>query len=138
MSSEDQADAYLREAELTLRAARAIYRAASEEGEALWATVVKNGYDAIEQSISAGIAAEGEPVPRRHGAKIETFLSLYEPPEGFEEFLLEWHRQRSDSQYVDIRGDEVNVPHEQFDAESAERIIEDAVEALEYVSDKVG
>lgn len=98
---------------------------------------MKNGYDAIEQAISAGVAAEGDPVSRRHAAKIETFLDLYEPPEEFEEFLLEWYRQRSDSQYVDIRGDEINVPHEQFDAESAARIIEDATDALGYVPDEI-
>ena len=63
MSSEEQADAYIEEAELTMESAKAIYDSAQETGEELWAQVVKNGYDAIEQAISAGIAAENEAIP---------------------------------------------------------------------------
>lgn len=81
MSSEDQADAYIEEAELTLESAEAIYSSAEESGESLWAQVVKNGYDAIEQSVSAGIAAENEAIPRTHPGKINTFIELYEPGE---------------------------------------------------------
>ena len=71
MSSEQQAEAYVKEAELTLESAEAIYNSAEESGESLWAQVVKNGYDAIEQAVSAGIAAENEAIPRNHPGKIK-------------------------------------------------------------------
>jgi hypothetical protein len=112
MSSEEQADAYLTEAELTLKSAAAIYKSADESGENLWAQVVKNGYDAIEQAISAGIAADNEAIPRNHPGKINTFLDRYEPGEEVEGLLLHWLQRRSNSQYVDIRGEEINIPHE--------------------------
>jgi HEPN domain-containing protein len=137
MSSEEQADAYIEEAELTMESAKAIYDSAQETGEELWAQVVKNGYDAIEQAISASIAAENEAIPRSHPGKINTFIELYEPPEKMEDLLLRWLRRRSSSQYVDIRGDKVNVPHEQFDREDAEQILEDAETVLEYVKEQV-
>lgn len=132
MSSEDQAEAYLTEAELTLRSARTIYEAATP-GDPLWAQVVKNAYDAIEQAVSGAIAARDERIPRRHPAKVNTFLDLYDPGGEIEERLLYWLRRRSDAQYVDIRGDEVNIPHEQFDEADAERILTDAADVLTYV-----
>lgn len=131
MSSEDQAQAYLTEAELTLRSARTIFEAATP-GDPLWAQVVKNAYDAIEQAVSGAIAAKEERIPRRHPAKVNTFLDLYDPGDEIEEQLLHWLRRRSDAQYVDIRGDEVNIPHEQFTEADAERILEDAEAVLRY------
>ncbi|MFB6176911.1 MAG: hypothetical protein ABEI99_07175 [Halobaculum sp.] len=95
--------------------------------------MVKNGYDAIEQAVSAGIAARGESIPRNHPGKIETFLDCYEPPTEIEDLLLYWLQRRSSSQYVDIRGDELNVPHEQFDRSDGERILDDAETVIEYV-----
>lgn len=135
MSRADQAVAYLEEAKLTLLSARAIYDSASRTHDRLWAHVVKNGYDAIEQAVSAAIAAEMEPVPRNHPAKINTFLQLHRVPDGIEAKLLEWLRRRSDSQYVDIRGEEINVPHEQFDREDAERILADAEVLIDCVAE---
>lgn len=132
MSSEDQAAAYLTEAELTLRSARTIFDAATS-GDPLWAQVVKNAYDAVEQAVSAAIGAKEERIPRRHPAKINTFLELYDPGDEVEERLLYWLRRRSDAQYVDIRGDTVNIPHEQFDEADAGRILEDAEAVLGYV-----
>lgn len=79
MSSEEQAEAYFEEAELTLESAEAIYNSAEESGENLWAQVVKNGYDAIEQAVSAGIAAENEAIPRNHPGKINTFIESTNP-----------------------------------------------------------
>lgn len=137
MSSEEQADAYLTEAELTLESAEAIYVSADESGENLWAQVVKNGYDAIEQAISAGIAADNEAIPRNHPGKINTFLDRYEPGEEVEGLLLHWLQRRSNSQYVDIRGEEINIPHEQFTREDAEQILEDAETVLGYVQDQI-
>lgn len=135
MSSERQAVAYLEEAELTLHSARTIYDASSDDSE-MWAQVVKNAYDAIEQAVSAGITARDQAIPRRHPAKINTFIDLYDPSDALEERLLHWLQRRSNSQYVDIRGDRINVPHEQFGQEDAERILEDAGTVLEYVEQR--
>lgn len=62
MSSKDQAAAYLAEAERTLEAAKAIYDA-SDGQQQLWAQMVKNGYDAIEQAVSAAIMAQDHAIP---------------------------------------------------------------------------
>lgn len=95
MSSEDQASAYLEEAELTLSSTQAIYSSAVETQEELWAQVVKNGYDAIEQAVSAAIAHRDETIPRAHPAKINTFLDRYTVPEDLEDALLYWLRRIS-------------------------------------------
>jgi hypothetical protein len=97
MSAEEQAEAYLNEAELTLESAQAIYNTASETGNKLWAQVVKNGYDAIEQAVSAAIAFEGEDIPRRHPAKITTFLEIHSPSQELADSLLNWLRRRSEA-----------------------------------------
>lgn len=136
MSSEDQAAAYLAEAERTLEAAKAIYDASNGQQQ-LWAQVVKNSYDAIEQAASAAIAAQDHAIPRQHPAKINTFLDLYELDKELENQLLYWLRRRSESQYVDIRGDEINIPHEQFDQTDAEEILDDAEAVLAYVRDRL-
>jgi len=137
MSSEEQAAAYLEEAELTLDSAEAIYNAADNSGKALWAQVVKNGYDAIEQAVSAGIAAENESIPRNHPGKINTVISLYQPPEDVEATLLHWLQRRSNSQYVDIRGEDINIPHEQFTQKDATQILEDVETVLEYIREQL-
>lgn len=133
MSAQEQAEAYLNEARLTLESAQAIYNTATETGNQLWAQVVKNGYDAIEQAVSAAIAADGEDIPYQHPAKINTFLELHDPPQALADALLEWLRRRSDAQYVDIRGDNVNIPHTLFDRHDAEQILEDANAVIELV-----
>jgi len=137
VSSEEQAEAYVEEAELTLVSAEAIYSSAEESGGNLWAQVVKNGYDAIEQAASAGIAAENEAVPRNHPGKINTFIEFYGPREEVEDILLHWLQRRSSSQYVDIRGDEINIPHEQFTQEEAEQILQDIETVLDYVREQL-
>jgi HEPN domain-containing protein len=137
MSSEEQADAYLEEAKLTLASAQAIFQTAEKSGDELWAQVVKNGYDAIEQAVSAGIAAEDEAIPRNHPGKINTFIELYAPRKEIEEILLHWLQRRSSSQYVDIRGDRLNIPHEQFTREDASQILDDVEIVLRYVEDQL-
>jgi HEPN domain-containing protein len=132
MSSEAQAAAYRREAELTHRAARIVYHEAVDSGANLWAQVVKNGYDAIEQAVSAGIAANNEAIPRTHPGKVDAFIDQYDPPAAIEERLLTWLQRRSSSQYVDIRGDELTVPHRQFDRSDAEQILDDLSRVLDY------
>ena len=136
MSTEDQATAYLEEATLTLEAARAIAEAATASRQ-LWAQVVKNGYDAIEQAASAAIAARSHAIPRRHPAKINTFIDLYDLESELEDRLLYWLRRRSESQYVDIRGDEITIPHELFDQTDAEEILADADRVLAVVREAV-
>lgn len=134
MSSEEQAEAYFEEARLTFQSARAIHDAAVER-EDMWAQVVKNAYDAMEQAISAAIAEKGQRIPRNHPGKVNTFLELTDPGEPVEEALLYWLRRRSDSQYVDIRGDEINIPHELFGRADAERIMDDAGFLIEFVGE---
>lgn len=67
---EKQARAYLDEARTTLDGARIIFEARNEG----YAQVVKNGYDALEQALSAGIAYEGEDIPQYHNGKVTKFL----------------------------------------------------------------
>lgn len=136
MSTEEQAIAYLEEATLTLEAAKAIAAAVTASRQ-LWAQVVKNGYDAIEQAASAAIAAQGHAVPRRHPAKINTFIDLYDLDSDLEDRLLYWLRRRSESQYVDIRGDEITIPHELFDQTDAEAILADADRILTVVHESI-
>jgi len=137
VSSEGQAEAYFEEARLTLQSAQAIYDAAEETGDDLWAAVVKNGYDAIEQAASAAIASQGHAIPRNHPGKINDFIELYHPSSELEDTLLHWLRSRSDTQYVDIREDQINIPHTVFDQEDAEQILEDAETVIEYVTEQV-
>lgn len=137
MSADDQAAAYLEEARLTLASARAIHREATEAESNLWAQVVKNAYDAIEQAISAAIAARDESIPRAHPAKITTFVDLTAPATEIEETLLYWLQRRSDAQYVDIRDDRVEIPHEKFDRDDADRIIDDAQVVIAHVEEQI-
>lgn len=97
MSSDEQAEAYLEEARLTLSSAQAIMDAAKEK-EDMWALVVKNAYDAIEQALSAAIASRQEGIPRKHPAKVNRFIELFDPEEDIERRILYWLRRRSDSQ----------------------------------------
>lgn len=136
MSADDQSAVYLTEAGLTLSSARAIFETASAQQEPLWAAVVKNGYDAMEQAVSAAIAAQEERIPRAHPAKIQTFVNLHQPPDRVESVLLYWLERRSTSQYVDIRGDEITVPHTQFDRNDADRILDDVRTVIDYVEER--
>jgi HEPN domain-containing protein len=137
MSSDEQAATYLEEARLTLEAAQAVYDKAEETGNDLWATAVKNGYDAIEQAASAAIAAKDHAIPRNHPGKINEFIDLYEPLEELEEQLLYWLRRRSDTQYVDIRGDHINIPHNQFEKEDAAQVLQDVETIIHYVTQQI-
>jgi len=44
---------------------------------------------------------------------------------------------RSDSQYVDIRGDEIVIPHELFNQEDAAKILKDAEEVIELIGQEI-
>lgn len=137
MSRGAQAEAYLEAARQSRRAAQLIYRSAIGTGDPLWAPVVKNGYAAMEQAVSAALAAGDEPIPRSHPAKLNAFLANYQVSATLEATLLEWLRRRSDAQYVDIRGDELSVPHEQFDRADATRILDDADRVLEFSTELI-
>lgn len=136
MNKEEQAAAYVREARLTLKSARTIYES-SASGERMWAQVVKNAYDALEQAASAGIAHRGQRIPRSHTAKIKRFVELYDPVEELSESIFHWLGMRSDSQYVDIRGDEIVVPHELFNQDDAAKILKDAEEVIELIGREI-
>lgn len=129
----EQAAAYLREAETTLESARVLYERAPGE---FASQIVKNAYDALEQGVSAGIAARGDDIPRRDGAKIQRFFEPLEAEE-LEQAAFHWHGRRSDAQYVDYKGSELSVPSGSFDREDAERILDDAERIVEFVSGRM-
>lgn len=134
--TEKQGEAYLREAELTLSSAKAIFRSA-DKGDEMWAQVVKNAYDAMEQAASGAIAKKGKKVPRDHPAKIKKFIDLAEPGEELTERLFQWLGKRSDAQYVDFKGSKVMIPHELFDRTDAKEIIDDADKVINYIKKEV-
>ena len=136
MNKEKQAAAYLREARLTLKSARTIYES-SASGEGMWAQVVKNAYDALKQAASAGIAHREQRIPRSHTAKIKRFIDLYDPGEELSENIFHWLGMRSDSQYVDIRGDEIVIPHELFNQEDAAKILKDSEKVIELIEKEI-
>jgi HEPN domain-containing protein len=128
----EQAVAYVSEAETTLESARVLL---DRDASAFAAQVVKNAYDAFEQALSAGVAARGRDVPRRHGAKIRAYFDPLDDAEAaeLERVAFEWHSRRSDAQYVDRRGTDLSVPSENFDAEDARRIVDDAERIVAFV-----
>lgn len=131
----EQASAYLGEAETTIQSAEVLL---NEDAEAFASQVVKNAYDALEQALSAGIAARGEDIPRRHGAKIQQFFEPLdsEEAEELEEAAFRWHSRRSDAQYVDFKGDELSVPSKNFDRNDARAIVGDAARILAFVRER--
>lgn len=128
-----QAEAYLREAESTLSAAQLLYDTNPDEFDA---QIVKNAYDALEQALSAGIAAEGRNIPRRHPGKMQRFFEMHENEE-LEETAFHWLGRRSEAQYVDFHGDELSTPSNAFDPEDAARIIEDAERIIAFVRERI-
>ena len=130
---EQQAENYLKEAELSLEAAKAIFEKAREEEKTLWANVVKCCYDAVEQAVSAALAKKGEIIPKEHPEKIKKLINVYTIEKTIENKLFYWLRKRSSSQYVDIKNDRVYVPHELFSEEDAEECLEDSEEVIDYI-----
>ena len=128
-----QASAYLSEAETTLRSARVLF---GDDPEAFASQIVKNAYDALEQALSAGIAARGEDIPRRHGAKIQRYFEPLDADE-LERMAFDWHSRRSNAQYVDFRGSELSVPSKNFGRDDAEQILTDTEELLEFVRERM-
>ena len=90
----------------------------------------------MEQALSAGVAAHGEDVPRRHGAKIQRYFEPLDAQE-LEETAFDWHSRRSNAQYVDFRGSELSVPSKNFDRDGAEQILADTEELLKCVRERM-
>lgn len=124
-----QADAYLEQATTTLRAAEVLFEDDPDEFDA---QIVKNAYDALEQALSAGIAADDLDVPRRHPGKIQKFFEIHDNDE-LEEIAFHWLSRRDSAQYVDFEGGELAKPSDAFDVTDAEQIIEDATRIIAFV-----
>lgn len=99
----ERAKAYLKEAELTLESAQAIFERAKRTSKQLWSKVVKEAYDAMENCIMAALALRQRRIPRYHPAKIASFISEY-GLEGSEtaKNLTKWLARRARAHYVDF------------------------------------
>lgn len=128
-----QAQAYLEEAETTLSSATVLLEANPEKFDA---QIVKGAYDAMEQALSAGIAANGSEIPRRHPGKVQRFFELHDSEE-LEERVYHWLSRRSRAQYVDFEGTELSTPSDAFDAEDARQVVTDADLVLEFVRERI-
>lgn len=128
-----QAQAYLDQAERTLETARILF---DRDAQRYASQIVKNGYDSLEQTLSAGIAAADAEIPRRHPGKVQRFFEAYDQPE-LERLAFQWLSRRSEAQYVDFEGREISIPAEKFDEDDAAQIIEDAGRIVEFVRDHV-
>lgn len=135
---QEQARTYLEEAELTLEASRAILERAKDEHKDLWANVVKNCYDAIEQAVCSAIAGRNKEIPREHPEKIHLFVRLFRPPRNLVKMLMYWLSRRAPAQYADIRNETLFVPHELFDQADAERCLRETREIIEEVKRLAG
>lgn len=123
--NEKRAEAYLQEARLSLESAQAIFDEAHRTKKQLWANIVKTSYDGMEQAISAALAKIDVIIPKEHPAKISAFINNIKADEKNKEALLFWLRKRSKSQYVDVIGEKVQIPHETFNEADAEKAIDD-------------
>ena len=121
-----QARSYLDEAEKTLDVARM----ARKKG--YWAVCVKDAFDAMEQAVSALIAAKDEKIPKKHTGKIAFFTGLYKPDDVIKKSLLYWAGKRDRSRYVDYRDGKYVAPSDFFHEDDAHRIISDAEMILSY------
>lgn len=117
-----QAEKYLEEAELSMKAGESLFDLDDED---LYAHVVKNCYDSMEQAVSAALAKKDLIIPKEHPAKITEFINSYVLEDKIKNILLFWLRKRSLSQYVDIKDGEIIVPHEIFEKKDAIKALED-------------
>ncbi len=131
-TKEKQAEAYLKEAKLSVEAAKANLEKAQETQKSLWHNIVKSSYDAMEQAISAVLAHNEMSIPRSHPGKVEKFVKKFGESK-ITERIYKWLRKRSKTQYVDLKKDEIIVPHMFFDESDAESALDDA----EFVVQKV-
>lgn len=134
----EQAKEYLKEAELTLISAEAIFEKAEEENLNLWSKVVKTAYDAIEDTLAAAIAFKDGIIPKEHPAKVSLFISLWKPSQPLISLLFKWLGKRGPAQYVDIEKEKIMVPYKLFTKADALEILEDAKEVLSEIKELVG
>lgn len=133
MSHERQADAYLDEAIVTLDGARLLYEQRDDSG---FGQVVTNAYAALEQALSAGIAAHGRDIPRDHRRKVLEFFEIYDD-DRLQGICLKWQSRRDTAQYVDFDGPRLSVPSERFGKEEAAQSLDDAEEVIEFVKSRM-
>lgn len=131
--NKEQAKGYIKEARLSLGAARTIFENSQDKNSKLWAQVVKTGYDSIEQAISSALAIKKQVIPKDHPAKISKFLNLYNINKEIRDILFFWLKKRSSSQYVDIKNGKVVIPHEIFNKNHAEKIIRDSDTVIKFI-----
>lgn len=132
MSNQRQADAYLHEANVTLEGARLLYEQREDVG---FEQVVTNAYAALEQALSAGIAAHGEDIPRDHRRKVIEFFDIYD--DRLRGLCLKWQSRRETARYVDFDGPDLSVPSERFDANDAAESLDDAQEVVAFVESRL-
>jgi len=135
--NEKRAEGYLEEAELSLDSAKAIFDEAQRTEKKLWAHVVKASYDSMEQAISAALAIKDVMIPKDHPEKVSEFITNYNIQGKAADILLSWLRKRGKSQYVDVRGGKVSIPHEVFTEIDAEAIIIDCEFIIKYVKELI-
>lgn len=133
-----QARTYLEEAKLTLDASTAIFETAKNEHRNLWANVVKNCYDAIEQAVCSAIAGSSGEIPVAHPNKVRAFIKLFKPQKKVVRVLWYWLGKRAPAQYADIRNGTLSVPHELFSQADAERCLRETREIIDEVKRLAG
>jgi HEPN domain-containing protein len=133
--TEERAKAYLKEAELTLDSAEAIFDRAKRTDKQLWSKVVKEAYDAMENCTMAALASKQNRIPRYHPAKIANFISKFEL-EGSEiaQILTKWLARRARAHYVDFnRAGRLRTPFEEFDEKDALEALKDCRKVINFV-----
>jgi len=122
-----RASAYLKEAELTLDSAEAIFERAKRTGKQLWSKVVKEAYDAMENCAMAALAFKQVRIPRYHPAKVASFISQFELEGGeIADILTKWLARRSRAHYVDFNETgRLRTPFEEFDELNASEALRD-------------
>lgn len=133
--AKERAEAYLKEAELTLDSAEAIFERAKRTGKQLWSKVVKEAYDAIENCTMAALASKQIRIPRYHPAKIANFISKFELEESeTAKILTKWLARRARAHYVDFnRTGRLRTPYEEFDEKDASEALEDCKKVIHFV-----
>jgi len=133
--AKERAKAYLKEAELTLESAQAIFEKAKKTSKQLWSKVVKEAYDAMENCTMAALAIRQKRIPRYHPAKVASFVSEF-GLEGSEttKILTKWLARRARAHYVDFnRTGRLRAPYEEFNEKDALEALEDCKKVIESV-----
>jgi len=140
MVAEQRAKAYLKEAELTLDCAEAIFERAKRTGKPLWSKVVKEAYDAMENCAVAALAYRRIKIPKYHPAKIATFISQFRLENSeIASILTKWLARRARARYVDFNEKgKLRVPFEEFNENDALEALEDCKKVIEFTKKLIG